>query len=194
VVPGSRVLDIGADVGDFAREAKAAGASVYAIDPDPANVVRLKAIGGVRSADTPTSTWPVVARWGAVGGRKRRGRLDKGPPSIVVDGDDFDVWPLDDVLEGWAPIDVAKMDIEGDEYETLLASRLEWMRVLTVETHVWTEPGQPRRDGVGVQPRPFNPDWPERTVLHLASVFESVEVFGSLDSGATILARRAGAL
>lgn len=182
VRPGSVVLDIGAADGEFTRDAAAAGAVVTAVDPDPANCERC-ALAGAH-----------LTICGALGASSGRGALSSpfgtGQASFVLDGDSFPVFSFDElVAAAGGRVDVAKLDVEGAEYPALLGSECVGVALLTVETHVWTSPGDPAVEGVGERPGPrFEGWWPEALHRHLADLFTTVEVFGSLASGATVLA------
>lgn len=196
---GTVVVDFGADVGDFTCEARAAGAGVLAVEPNP------------KSCETISGRCDVVVVQAALGPGFGAGTLDGSAVHHLnarlelpddgarvrryIDRQYFPVYPLSwFVQHAGGHVNVAKVDIEGGEYEALYAATVDVLAkvdLFTIETHVWTLPDEPRVEGVGQRPGGprFDPEWPDLLVRRL-SLTHHVDVWGPLDAGATIVAAK----
>lgn len=132
VVPGAIVLDVGANIGVFARKAVSAGAQrVICVEPTPGNVCALRwnlaaEIGRVEIVTM--GAWDSVDTVRFMVDPKRPGRsscVDAPPPDMGIYEVAIDVAPLDLIVKDLKlpRVDFIKMDIEGAELKALQGAR-----------------------------------------------------------------------
>lgn len=119
ITPGCTVLDVGANVGIYTLLAAKRGARVFAIEADPHNAERLRHHLHLNGLDENVTVLPV-----AVGDRAGSVRLFRDPcnsgHSNIFEGVDPVEVPLCTIDSlNLPPIDVCKMDIEGNEVPAL---------------------------------------------------------------------------
>jgi len=119
IVPGSVVLDVGANIGIYTLLAAKRGAKVFAVEADPRNVEMLQYHVHLNGFDDLVTIFPV-----AVSDREGTATLYRSPGnsghSNLFDGiDPVQVPCLTIDSLGLPPIDVCKMDIEGNELKAL---------------------------------------------------------------------------
>lgn len=140
VAPGETVIDIGANVGDFALTAAEAGARVFAFDGDPVVVACLKA----NTADIPEVTADCAILWkqaGEVTFYSAPDRADSSlfrPPGAGVTAFTAQATTLDALAgrHGIGAVALLKMDAEGAEPEVLegAAEVLARTRAVAIDT------------------------------------------------------------
>jgi hypothetical protein len=165
--PWSVVLDLGSGDGEFSDWAERHGARVHRVD------IR----GGKK-------TLPV-----AVGKVMGCGVVDgEGTGThILYGGGKTPIITLQALLEFIGRVDVIKCDIEGSEYEIFSDADLSNIQYIAIEFHVWTEPGMPTVDGLGVRSGAM----PEDAVMNLIvslSKTHNVEVVGDVKAGGYLYA------
>ncbi len=141
-VTGACVLDVGANVGAFARLAAERGACVTAFEPDAGNLEVLSAnVRHLLSSRVVVVPYAVLAEAG-------KARLYKGddPAGYTLfgphgAGEEVAAWSFDravkKALSYWlrGAIDVCKIDAEGAEYEIVERANLSAVRELLIEFH-----------------------------------------------------------
>ncbi len=139
-VPGPlRVLDLGANVGLFALDARSRwpNATIRSVEPDPANLAVLERCAAANAA---VGTWVLVPAAAATtpgtmefvtgaGAESHQAVAGTGEAGVVV--------PTVDALELMADADLVKIDIEGGEWALLADPRLRDVpvRALVLEHH-----------------------------------------------------------
>ncbi len=167
VVPGSTVLDLGSGDGEFSDWAESLGAKVYRID------IR----GGKK-------TLPI-----AVGKINGQGRVDGESTGthILYENGTHPIFTLQTILNFLGQVDVIKCDIEGSEYE-IFDIDLSGVKYITIEFHVWTEPGQPEIEGIGIR----TGEMPDGAINKLITDLErthTVEIVGNKNAGGYLYAK-----
>lgn len=119
ITPGCTVLDVGANIGIYTLLAAKRGARVFAIEADPRNVDKLRRHIHLNGFDDRVTVLPL-----AVGREAGSITLFRAPGnsghSNVFEGVDPIQVPLDTIDSlNLPPIDVCKMDIEGNEVNAL---------------------------------------------------------------------------
>jgi FkbM family methyltransferase len=119
IAPGCAVLDVGANVGIYTLLAAKRGARVFAIEPDPRNVELLRHHVHLNGFDDRVTIFPI-----AVGDQEGTVTLFRAPGnsghSNLFEGVDPVRVPCKTIDSlGLPPIDVCKMDIEGNELRAL---------------------------------------------------------------------------
>ena len=138
---GWKVLDLGAHKGTFAVKAALAGATVWAVEPEPRNAAMLRANVARNAPDRVTVIEAAVASIcgeGTLTLQHSPGHTlvpdAPGGPSVAVKLVNLDsLFPL-----LGPPIDLVKMDIEGSEYDVMNAlapGALDGVRRLIVKCH-----------------------------------------------------------
>lgn len=140
---GWRVLDIGANIGCFARLCSERGARVEAYEPDPENYRALlgnmaSLDGRVTGLDVACSNAAIADRNGAMNlhldGNPTGSSLYRAPwvnnPTVVK----VPTITLDQAIDG-RPVDLCKIDAEGAEYLIIPSSEFAGVERLTVEFH-----------------------------------------------------------
>jgi FkbM family methyltransferase len=119
IVPGSTVLDVGANIGIYTLLAAKRGARVFAIEADPRNLEMLRHHVHENGFDDRVTVFPVAVsdREGEVtlfrfGGNCGHSNLFEGTDPARVPCRTIDSLDL-------PPIDICKMDIEGSELSAL---------------------------------------------------------------------------
>lgn len=136
VMPGATVLDVGANIGVFAKKAVSAGARrVICVEPTPGNVCALRwnlAAEIDRVSIVPLGAWDVVDTMRFVVDPKRPGRSSfvEEPADVESYEIPIEVAPLDQIVENLklSRVDFIKMDIEGAELKALQGARETIMR------------------------------------------------------------------
>jgi len=131
----ARVLDLGGNVGLFGAWALARwpGAEITSVEPDPHNLEVLE-----RCVAANAGAWRVVPAAASTRGGELRFSAGRFACSMVVDDGDGTVRvPAVDVLPWLARTDLAKVDIEGGEWELLGDERFraEGPAALVLEYH-----------------------------------------------------------
>jgi FkbM family methyltransferase len=119
ITPGCTVLDVGANIGIYTLLAAKRGARVFAIEADPRNVERLERHLQLNGLAAQVTIFPI-----AVGDSDGSISLFRAPGnsghSNVFEGIDPVEVPLKTIDSlNLPPIDVCKMDIEGNELRAL---------------------------------------------------------------------------
>jgi FkbM family methyltransferase len=120
IVPGSVVVDVGANFGLYSLLAAKRGARVFAIEADARNAARLRhnvRLNGMEQQVTifemaATDTDKTVCLYRTPENMGECNILEKGTPAGSIQGKAIDSLDL-------PPIDVCKMDIEGAEFMAL---------------------------------------------------------------------------
>ena len=134
VQAGSRVVDLGANVGWFAVQGVLAGAQVHAFEPVPGiadicerNLRRAEAVGSGRATLHRVAAGAARGRATIVLAAKNHGDnrvLGAGevPPDMsAAERIEIDVAPVDDFVQG--PVDFIKIDTQGSEWLALAGAR-----------------------------------------------------------------------
>lgn len=188
ILPGSLVVDVGANVGVFSIWAAQQGANVIAVEPVAANLDQFTRNASVHGLGPRISVLPRAA-----GGRDGWART---MPREVAPANSGEAWTepckrtdegavrvlsLNSLLADLDDVAVLKLDIEGAEYETIEGASLESLRrvnFITIEFH-----GGPMTQRT-VAPGSFG-----AMVEKLAEVF-SLEIIGLPSNGGYIYGRR----
>jgi len=131
VMPGATVLDVGANIGVFAKKAVSAGARhVICVEPTPGNVCALHwnlAAQIDRVSIVAMGAWDAVDTIRFMVDPKRPGRSScvKAPPDRESYEMSIEVAPLDLIVDNLklSRVDFIKMDIEGAELKALQGAR-----------------------------------------------------------------------
>jgi FkbM family methyltransferase len=135
LVPGCRVVDLGANVGWFAVQAILAGAEVHAFEPVPGiaelaarNVERANAVGPGKGVVHPFAAGAARGTAEIALAPENRGDnrvLDSGaaPPKDLgaVETIDIEIRPVDELVRG--PARVLKIDTQGSEWLALSGAK-----------------------------------------------------------------------
>ena len=131
VLPGATVLDVGANIGVFAKKAVSAGAQrVICVEPTPGNVCALRwnlAAEIDRVSIVPLGAWDAVDTIRFMVDPKRPGRSScvEAPADMESYEISIEVAPLDLIVKNLklSRVDFIKMDIEGAELKALQGAR-----------------------------------------------------------------------
>lgn len=117
--PGCTVLDIGANIGIYTMLAAKRGARVFAVEADPDNVEKLRHHVALNGFEDRVTIFPVAVGREAGSITLFRDPANSGHSNVFEGVDPVEV-PLTtvDALD-LPPIDVCKMDIEGNELAAL---------------------------------------------------------------------------
>jgi len=134
---GGVVVDVGAHVGRWALRLARKASRVIAVEPNPATVAVLRAhiaLNDVHNVDVlEAAAWDCHTRLSL---SDPNGKITGGS-THVIEGDDVDALPLDDVLATVNP-DLIKLDVEGADLHALRGMRNTLARckpVLFIEDH-----------------------------------------------------------
>lgn len=173
------VVDIGAHQGAFTLWAAEHDARfIHAYEPLLYNYSQLLA---------NTSHLTNINLYLAAVGRET-GRCDLVVPdgetsgTFVIPGNDHFVMGWDGV-QGIGPIDVLKVDIEGNEYDLFPGADLTSVAHFVIETHNWTVDGEPASPGVGHRSGPSRRENAYEELLAWVERTHWIEVYGSSDGG-----------
>lgn len=161
VVEGHTVLDIGGNIGAFARHAALRGAAgVITVEPEAsnyacllANTMEFASVHAIRAAvgteEGKTEIWlsPTGKNPGNTSSVKYRGRVSQG---------EIDLVPFRGLLAEFRP-GVLKIDVEGAEYGFLTEPLPEYVRQCTIEIHL------------------SRPEWRQKLGPQIASLFDDWE-------------------
>lgn len=139
---GGVVVDLGANIGSFSIYAASFGATVYAVEPEPNNIIALKRNIEINNMEEKIFVLPY-----AIGDKKGTAVInDAGGGSSIKDdkpGTTVELMTLDNVFALYHidEVDVMKIDIEGSEVETILGASKETLdkcKYITTEFDIRT--------------------------------------------------------
>jgi FkbM family methyltransferase len=138
--PSPRILDLGANIGLFGLLITAShpSAQITAVEPDPENADVLRRVRALNKLDWKVVEAVAAARSGTVSfasGHFSLSRVEDRPELPQVEAVDAFAYLAD--------ADLAKIDIEGSEWDLLASPRLskEGPRALVLEYHPYLAPG-----------------------------------------------------
>lgn len=165
------MVDIGANIGTVGIQAAMLGAKrVISIEPNKSNLESLKANFLENNVKTEIIEKAVTSKEGTA-----KITDEAGNSKVGDEGDDIETTTLENIVsEISEDIDVLKMDIEGGEYEALLATPIEVLakiKYITMEFHATT------KENFG------------NLICHLSKQFV-VETIGAYNKGGQIIGKR----
>lgn len=143
VRPGTIAVDVGANIGFFALQLAAwvkPGGKVLAIEPEPANVGRLKSAAARARVEDVVEVVPVALADRTAEGRLKVDPLNPADHKLGAIGVPVAVTTLDTLLaeRGWPEVSLIKIDVQGAEARVLAGARETVTRfrpALFVEVH-----------------------------------------------------------
>jgi len=117
IKPGMNVLELGACIGYYVMVECAAGGNVWALEPDPVNVARIRRNLALNGYSAVTHQMAIGAEDGVGHFHPSKGRSDRGRIIDRAGGIEVPLVSLDSLVEGEQidQVDLIRCDIEGAE-------------------------------------------------------------------------------